>query len=244
LVSFSFIWGYTQTGSWASVSLDPQPDSSQLLGCYEAGYMHYDVTYNTTPAQLKVTVSTNVYPFLRAVLVDKYGNIISVIDTNPFTLTSDLINRIDGGDIYIYVQTNTIVVNIQQPSNGSISPQPGKYTIRRGMAIAWVCERDSVVMTPYRDKITVQATPSEGYVFSYFIIGDQIVYDNPYTIDPPCQDMTLNVQAVFTQQGSPPPSPTPTPTQPITQSAGYGVLFIIIFTGVMLLYYVRSRSHY
>ena len=238
MVSFSFIWGYTQTGSWASVSLDPQPDSSQLLGCYEAGYMHYDVTYNTTPAQLKVTVSTNVYPFLRAVLVDKYGNIISVIDTNPFTLTSDLINRIDGGDIYIYVQTNTIVVNIQQPSNGSISPQPGKYTIRRGMAIAWVCERDSVVMTPYRDKITVQATPSEGYVFSYFIIGDQIVYDNPYTIDPPCQDMTLNVQAVFTQQGSSPLGSTS------TQSAGYGVLFIVIFTGVMILYYVKSRLQY
>jgi hypothetical protein len=244
LVSFSFIWGYTQSGSWAGVSLDPPPDSSQLLGCFEAGYMHYDVTYNTTPPQLKVTVSTNVYPFLRAVLQDAYGNIIGVIDSNPFTLTADVINRLDRGLVFIYVQTNTIVVNIQQPNNGSISPQPGRYIIRRGMPVAWVCERDSVVMTPYRDKITIQATPNQGYVFSYFIVGDQVVYDNPYTIDPPCKDMTLNVQAVFTQQGSPPPSPSPTPTQPTTLSAGYGVLFTIVLGGVLLLYYVRSRLHY
>jgi len=244
LVSFSFIWGYTQTGAWAGVSLDPQPDSSQLLGCYEAGYMHYDVVYNTIPARLKVSVSTNIYPFLRAVLQDKYGNIVSVIDSNPFTLTSDLISRIDGGIIFIYVQTNTITVNIQQPTNGSISPQPGRYIIRRGMAIAWICERDSVVMTAYRDKITVQATPNQGYVFSYFIIGDQVVYDNPYTIDPPCKDMTINVQAVFTQQGSPPPSPTPGPAPTPTQPIGYGVLFTTVLAGVLILYYVKSRLHY
>jgi hypothetical protein len=206
--------------------------------------MHYDVTYNTTPAQLKVTVSTNVYPFLRAVLQDAYGNIIGVIDSNPFTLTADTISKLDKGLIFIYVQTNTIVVNIQQPTNGSINPPPGRYIIRRGMAIAWICERDSIVMTPYRDKLTVQATPNQGYTFSYFIVGDQVVYDNQYTIDPPCQDMTLNVQAVFTQQGSQPPSPTPTPTQPTTQSTGYGVLFTVVLAGVLLLYYVRSRLHY
>jgi len=244
LVSFRFIWGLTPTGAWAGVSLDPQPDSSQQGGCVDAGYMWYEVTYNTTPAQLTVTVSTNIYPFLRAVLQDKYGNIVSVIESNPFTLTSNLIDMIDGGIIFIYVQTNTITVVIQQPTNGAINPPPGRYIIRRGMAIAWICERDSVVLTPYRDKLTVQATPSEGYVFSYFIIGDQVVYDNPYTIDPPCQDTTLNVQAVFTAQGSPPPSPTPGPAPTPTQQIDYGVLFTIVLAGVLLLYYVRSRLHY
>ena len=226
-----FNYGYTQTGPFAGVSVSPQQDDYETMGCYDAGYMTYTVYYMNQPNSITVTVSSD-YGFVYARLFDAHANHVACIYVNPFTLTSDVVQRMNDGMVSIYVLDATVTVNIKQSNGGTTDPPPGSYTIKRGMSTAWRCDVGEPG-NPCRIKLTVKAIPAEGYTFRYWIVGDQILYDNPLTLDPPCQNMTLDVTPVFMSTST---QPTPTPTSTTSSQ--------LILIGLALLAFVSLTKKY
>jgi LPXTG-motif cell wall-anchored protein len=133
------------------------------------------------------------------------------------------------GDVGIYVLDATVTVNIKSAVGGTTDPPPGTYKVKRGMSISWQCDT-SEPGNPCRIKLTVKAIPAEGYTFKYWVVGGQVVYDNPLTLDPPCQNMTLDVTPVFEST-----TPTPTPTPSPTPTTGIDVSSQLILIGLALL---------